>query len=638
MILSLRTLLFACLALFLTAGICLLVLSWPAESADKPAPAKLRPVITVEAAYPGANAAVVADTVAAPIEQQVNGVAKMVHLSSRCANDGSYTLDIVFEPGVEVDEAQKLVQARVDLALPTLPEETKRQGVTVKKKSVGPILFVGLFSPDDSRDTLYLSNYAALHLRGELSRLPGVGDITGLGQADSRLRIWLDPEKLTSHGLTAADVTRALEQQKLQVAAGQVGQPPVPKGQEFALAVNPLGRLADVEQFENLTLKTTTEGRAIRLRDVARIEVGGDPAHGPARLNGKPAVVLAISATVQARPKELHAALGEKLGQLRARLPKGVAIDYTFAFAPNLDAPDRPATSEYLLLDLDLPAGASAERTLAALKQVEALLRDEKEIQNVLALLEHPFDRSRDRPCLLVRLIPADKRQASREQLVRALRTRLEQVPGVALRWRDVSAPGRFPGWGYPIDLAVHGPEADQVRELAQKLAERLRKEKKLTDLWLDPASTPQPQLCVDIDRARAKVQGVAMEDVFRALQTYFGQQQINDFNRFGRTWQVVVQMEAANPRKAEGLKQLKVRNSKEEMVPLSNLVTVRELTGVAALHRFNGRPMEEITAHPAPGVSLAEARGLCEKLAEEIRKELRLSAEYRLTWFQDPP
>ena len=181
----------------------------------------------VSAVYPGANAQVVADTVAAPIEQQVNGVEGMMYMSSQCTNDGTYTLTVTFQNGVDLNMAQVLVQNRVSLAQPILPDLVKRRGVTVKKKSPSVLMIVNLFSPDRSRDNLYLSNYATIQLRDELARLNGVGDITYLGQRDYSMRLWLDPEKMAVRNLTATDVVTAIEQQNTQVAAGQLGQPPV---------------------------------------------------------------------------------------------------------------------------------------------------------------------------------------------------------------------------------------------------------------------------------------------------------------------------------------------------------------------------------------------------------------------------
>ena len=188
------------------------------------------PTVEVSAVYPGANAQVVADTVAAPIEQQVIGVEDMLYMSSQCTNDGTYMLTVTFKNGIDLNMAQVLVQNRVALAQPILPDLVKRRGVTVKKKSPSVLMIVNLFSPDGSRDNLYLSNYATIQLKDELSRLAGVGDITYLGQRDYSMRLWLDPEKMATRNLSATDVVQAIEQQNTQVAAGQIGQPPVHNG------------------------------------------------------------------------------------------------------------------------------------------------------------------------------------------------------------------------------------------------------------------------------------------------------------------------------------------------------------------------------------------------------------------------
>src|SRR5277367_419556 len=214
------------------------------------------PSVEVSASYPGANAQVVADTVAAPIEQQVNGVEKMLYVSSQCTNDGTYTLTVTFKNGVDLNMAQVLVQNRVALADPILPDLVKRRGVSVKKKSPSQLMIVNLFSPDGSRDNLYLSNYATIQLKDELSRLPGVGDITYLGQRDYSMRLWLDPKKMAARNLTTSDVVNAVKNQNVQVAAGQIGRPPIPQGQQFQYTMSTLGRLEEEKQFGEIIVKT----------------------------------------------------------------------------------------------------------------------------------------------------------------------------------------------------------------------------------------------------------------------------------------------------------------------------------------------------------------------------------------------
>src|SRR6516165_7977699 len=229
------------------------------------------PTVEVSAYYPGANAKVVADTVAAPIEQQVNGVENMMYMSSQCTNDGKYTLTVTFEPGTDLNISQVLVQNRESLAEPILPDLVKRRGISVKKKSSNVLMIVNLFSTDGSRTSLELSNYATIQIRDELSRLPGVGDITYLGQRDYSMRLWLDPQKMASYGLNASDVINAVQAQNIQVAAGQIGQPPTKSGQVSQYIINTLGRLMTQEQFENIVVKQDGPS-LVHLGDVAAVK------------------------------------------------------------------------------------------------------------------------------------------------------------------------------------------------------------------------------------------------------------------------------------------------------------------------------------------------------------------------------
>src|SRR5437763_1898849 len=248
------------------------------------------PNVQVTAKYPGANAQVVADTVAAPIEQQVVGVEGMLYMSSQSNNDGSYTLDVTFKLGTDVNMAQVLVQNRVAVAEPSLPYVTRAIGVTVKKRSADILLAISLFSEDNPEtglpyyDRLYLSNYATIQLKDALSRLEGVGDVAIFGQQDYSMRVWLDPDKLQSRNLTAGDVIRVLREQNVQVAAGQIGQPPVPKGQDFQFTMSTLGRLINAEQFADIILKTGADGEVTYLKHVSRTDLGARSQDQLARL------------------------------------------------------------------------------------------------------------------------------------------------------------------------------------------------------------------------------------------------------------------------------------------------------------------------------------------------------------------
>src|SRR2546428_6858297 len=206
------------------------------------------PTVEVSASYPGANAQVVPDTVAAPIEQQVNGVEGMMYMPSQCTNDGTYTLTVTFQPGSDLNISQVLVQNRESLAEPILPELVKRRGISVKKKSPNVLMIVNLFSKNESRNDLELSNYATIQIRDELSRLSGVGDVTYLGQRDYSMRLWLDPQKLASYNLHPQDVIAAVQAQNIQVAARQIGQPPTPAGPTSPDIITILGRLVERDQ------------------------------------------------------------------------------------------------------------------------------------------------------------------------------------------------------------------------------------------------------------------------------------------------------------------------------------------------------------------------------------------------------
>src|SRR6266478_4425522 len=252
------------------------------------------PTVRVTANYPGANAKVVADTVAAPIEQQVVGVEGMLYMSSQSNNDGSYSLDVTFELGTDVNMAQVLVQNRVAIAEPILPDVVRAIGVITKKRSPDILLGISLYSEDDPQtgrpyyDALYLSNYATINLKDEIAQVKGVGDVTILGQQDYSMRIWLDPDKMQSRNLTVGDVIRVLREQNVQVAAGQIGQPPVPTGQEFQYTLSTLGRLVEAEQFADIILKTGTDGEVTYLKDVARTDLGARSQDTLSRLDGRP--------------------------------------------------------------------------------------------------------------------------------------------------------------------------------------------------------------------------------------------------------------------------------------------------------------------------------------------------------------
>jgi RND family efflux transporter MFP subunit len=591
------------------------------------------PGILVEAVYPGASAQVVSDAVRDPIEQQVNGVEKLRSLRSRCTSDGRYALALTFGRGTDLKMMPVLVQNRVSLALPVLPKMVRDAGVSVMRGTSGVLMIVSLSSPGDSYDTLYLSNYARLQIKDELSRLSGVGEVGLLGPSNLGVRIWLDPDKLAARRLDASDVVRALKEQNVQVTGGEAGSSPAPRGRGVPYRRSTTGRLTDPEGFADIILRADGEGRTIRLRDVARIELGTAGPQSEAIFNGKPVVALVVRPTGEAAARKVQAALQETLAQLRGRLPRGLDLAVAFDFTANREFAERPTTPEYLLLDLHVPAGASTERALEVLKHCQSLLRPLPAVQDVLAMSDNPFDLFGGGPCMLVRLTPAEKRKVSREEAARTVRAKLAEMTELSVRLRDLSGSGRFPGCGYPLDLAICGPDIEHVRELAKKLADRLSETRQLTDVWTNPDSEPRLQRTVEIDRTAAAARGVALSDILNALQVHTGSLYVNDFTRFGQTWRVQVQAQAGSGDWAKDLPRIKVRSARGQMIPLSVCVKVGEAEGPATLDFLDFRPMMEITANPASGVELDLARKLCETLAADLRKELRLSADYRLMW-----
>src|SRR5437868_462331 len=258
------------------------------------------PTVRVQANYPGANAQVVADTVAAPIEQQVVGVEGMLYMTSQSNNDGSYTFDVVFGLGTDVNMDQVLVQNRVAIAQPTLPDVVKNVGVTTKKRSPDILLVINLYSDDNPEtgrsyyDQLYMSNYLTIRLQDVIAGVEGVGDVLNFGQQDYSMRVWLDPDRLQARNLTVGDVIKVLREQNVQVAAGQIGQPPVPTGQDFQYTLSTLGRLTEPEQFADIILKTGSDGEVTYLRDVSRTDLGARSQDTLGRLDGRPSPAVFV--------------------------------------------------------------------------------------------------------------------------------------------------------------------------------------------------------------------------------------------------------------------------------------------------------------------------------------------------------
>jgi HAE1 family hydrophobic/amphiphilic exporter-1 len=288
------------------------------------------PTVQVTTRYPGASARTVIDTVALPIEQQVNGVEGMIYMQSYSAADGSYTLTVTFKIGTDLNFAQVLVQNRVAIALASLPSAVQAQGVTVQKKSTAILQIVTLTSPDSRYDSLYLANFATINLRDDISRLPGVGNVTVFGAGQYAMRIWLDPEKMKARGLIVQDVINALQQQNTQVTAGQIGMPPGPSTVPFQYTLNVAGRLDDPHQFDDVIVKTGTSGQITRVRDVGSVELGAQTYGQVFTYNGRPAAGLAIFQSPGANALTVAKEVKDRMAVLAKTFPQGLVYDIPF--------------------------------------------------------------------------------------------------------------------------------------------------------------------------------------------------------------------------------------------------------------------------------------------------------------------
>lgn len=296
------------------------------------------PTISVTAVYPGADAETVASTVAAPIEQEVNGVEGMLYMKSTCSGDGTYTLNVTFETGTDLDIASVQVQNLVSAAEPSLPEDVRRIGIKTQKKMPDFAQMVTVSSADDRFDDVFLSNFATLRLRDQLKRVPGVGGVTVFGAADYAMRVWLDPEKMQTRGLTVTDVLNAIREQNVQVAAGTIGQPPATTGTPFQFSVTARGRLLDEAEFANITVRTTDDGRTLRIRDIARVELGAKNYVMESKVDQKPAAVLALFQLPGANLIDISDAIQDLIDELKPTFPSGIEVAVTYDAADSVRA------------------------------------------------------------------------------------------------------------------------------------------------------------------------------------------------------------------------------------------------------------------------------------------------------------
>jgi multidrug efflux pump subunit AcrB len=382
-----------------------------------------------------------------------------------------------------------------------------------------------------------------------------------------------------------------------------------------------------------MVIQTGPDGRVTRLRDVTS---GVDQGSGPplyTSLDGKPVAVLAVYRFGPSHPREVSTRVRATMAELREQVfPPFFEAPTVFDFSQ----PETAEASGFLLIDVDSGDDATAESIAGLLSRVGPSLNGLAGVQNVLALGEQPFDRERDQPCLVARLGPAKGAAVDRERLVgeiRALFPRGEKAPST--RIRDLSGAPGDPRPGYPIHFAIVGPDRASAQALADQLVARLSQDGRLTDLWSGPRLVPVPS--ADIDRAKAAALGVCPAEISASIQPVFGPVQIGGLKRFGRTLPMWVEVASGRGDDIDAFERLKVRNDKGAMVPVRSMATLRKDRAPDRLERIDLLPAVSITASLAGGLSLAEARFVCERLAEEVLAKERPS-DYRLTWLRSMP
>ncbi|CUB05099.1 efflux RND transporter permease subunit [Marinomonas fungiae] len=821
-------------------------------------PEVVPPTVVVTANYPGANPKVIAETVAAPLEQEMNGVENMLYMFSQATTDGRMTLTLTFALGTDLDRAQVQVQNRVSSALPRLPEEVQRLGVVAEKSSPNLTMVVHLFSPEGDRDISYLSNYADIYIKDALARLPGVGDVQMFGGGKYSMRLWLDPDALASRNLIPSDVVQAVREQNQQVAAGSLGAQPVANDSEFQILLNVKGRLESIDEFENIIVQVNDNGAITRLRDVARIELGKDSYSLRALLNGQTAVAIPIFQRPGSNAIELSNQVRAQMDELSQSFPQGV--DYAIAYDPtvfvrgSIDAVINTlleaivlvvivvilflqtwrasiipliavpvslvgtfAVMQWLgvsintlsLFGLVLAIGIVVDDAIVVVENVERnienglspvaatrqamsevtgpiiaialvlcavfiptafiqglsgqfykqfaltitistlisafnsltlspalsaiLLRSHDAKPDALTRMMNaifgrwlftPFNRLFDRGGRayekgvkkLIRLgvvvgvvyvgllggtfklfdevpggfIPIQDKQylvaiaqlpdAASLDRTEAVVREMEQIalatpgvmqtvsfPGLSVNgftnssnsaivfvtldeFAERKAPelsagaiaGQLNGRFSTIDeafVAIFPPPPIlglgstggfklQIEDRASLGFDALfaNLQKVMNAAYQDPALTgvfssfriQVPQMDIEVDREQALLQGIPLDQVFETLQIYLGSAYVNDFNLFGKTYQVNAQAEAEHRVDPEQILRLKVRNNAGAMVPLGSILTVEPTIGPDRVMHYNGYPTAELNGNPAPGYSSDQAQAAIEKILNE--------------------
>jgi multidrug efflux pump len=802
-------------------------------------PEVVPPSVVVRTVYPGANPKVIAETVATPLEEAINGVENMMYLKSVAGSDGVLQMTVTFRPGTNADDAAVRVQNRVAQALARLPEDVRRQGVTTQKQSPVFLMVVHLVSPNGKYDTLYLRNYMRLHVKDALARLPGVGDAQQFGGGDYAMRVWLDPDKIASRGLTAGDVVRAIREQNIQVSAGQLGAEPMPSGSDFLTLINAQGRLRSTDEFRNVVLKAGEGGEVVRLGDVARVELAAGDYTLRSRLDGMDAAAIGIFQAPGANTLQIRDQVVATMEQMKQQFPPGVeyrtvydttvfvrdsikavittlleaialvvlvvilflqtwrasiipliavpvsvvgtfAALYLLGFSINTltlfgmvlaigivvddaivvvenvernieegltplaaahqamrevsgpiiaialvlcavfvpmaflsgvtgqfykqfavtiaistvisalnsltlspalaakllqphDAP-KDALSRgierafgwvfhpfnrffrrnsgryhgvvsrslghrgrvfavyavllvatglvfhwvprgfiptqdklYLIAGVKLPEGASIQRTDAALKKVAKIAMGVEGVAHEVAfpgLNPLQFTNTPNSGVVFFPLKPFNERHRTAKQINDELSQKLAGIKeGFAFSLMPPPILGLGNGSGYSLFVEDRSNLGYGALQSAVQSFQGAASQTPGMGFPISSYQANVPQLDAEVDRVKAKAQGVPLTELFDTLQTYLGSAYVNDFNMFGRTWQVIAQADAPFRQRVEDIANLRTRNDRGQMVPIGSMVKITQTYGPDPVIRFNGYPAADLLGDADPRV-----------------------------------
>ncbi|MGO4702637.1 efflux RND transporter permease subunit [Dyella sp. 2RAB6] len=820
-------------------------------------PEVVPPTVVVRASYPGANPKVIAETVATPLEEQINGVENMLYTSSQSTSDGAMTLTVTFALGSDLDNAQVQVQNRVAQALSKLPQEVQRLGVTTQKSSPDLTMVVHLTSPDNRYDMLYLSNYARLHIKDQLARLNGVGDVQLFGAGEYSMRVWLDPEKLASRQLTTGDVIHSIQEQNVAVAAGALNAPPGPGNAAFQLNINTQGRLITEEDFLNIIVRTTADGGVTHLRDVASVELGSNNYALRSLLDNQPAVAIPIFARPGSNAIQISDEVRATMAGLQKEFPQGIeyhivydptvfvrgsieavvhtlfeaialvvlvvilflqtwrasiiplvavpvsligtfAVMYLAGFSLNAlslfglvlaigivvddaivvvenverhiehgmqpkeatrqamkevtgpivatalvlcavfvptafisgltgqfyrqfaltiaistvisafnsltlspalaaillrahDAPkdkltvwmdkslgwvfrpfNRVFTSganryvgsvkrvlrastvtlmvygglvalgflgfahvptgfvpqqdkQYLVAFAQLPDAASLDRTEDVIRRMSDIALKQPGVQSAVAfpgLSINGFTNSTNSGIVFATLKPFEERRDASLSAGAISMALNQKFGGIQDAYIAVFPPPPVMGLGtiggFRLQIEDRGDAGfEELYKQTQNLIGESRKTPTLAGLF-SSYQVSVPQIDANVDREKAKAEGVDLADVYQTMQAYMGSLYVNDFNRFGRTYQVNVSADQHFRREPEDLLQLRTRNARGDAIPLGSFLSVHQGVGPDRVQHYNGYPTAEINGGPGPGFSSGQAQDAMEKLARE--------------------